>query len=434
MSAQADAFVRTVLHSGLLGREQLETTLRALPTESRDDARQLADHLIRQGQLTSFQAQKLLQGISIGLVIGPYQLETVLGRGGMGNVYLARDTRSGTHVALKVLPPKRARAEVRQLARFLREKDLAQKVRHPHLALTLEVGEAAGIHYIAMEYIPGQTLYRLVNKEGPLAVPRAARLFAEVALALAAGHDAGLIHRDVKPSNIMVTPHDHARVLDLGLAFMTSEALNDVEVIGGKGYIVGSIDYMAPEQTRDATGIDPRADIYALGCCLYFALTGKPPFPSGTLREKVLAHRQQQPESVQARNPSIPDDFAVIVHRMLAKEPDLRFPDARAVAQELRKWGGIPVAEPVETTGDADYQRAVREVVAAIPVAELLDNTIDAFIFKPEPEPPPSAEPLFADPDPIQRVLWGIALALMLFWLFASVVVIGVLLIRWLTA
>src|SRR6516225_4739674 len=112
MSAQADAFVRTVLHSGLLGREQLETTLRALPTESRDDARQLADHLIRQGQLTSFQAQKLLQGISIGLVIGPYQLETVLGRGGMGNVYLARDTRTGDHVALKVLPPKRAREEV----------------------------------------------------------------------------------------------------------------------------------------------------------------------------------------------------------------------------------------------------------------------------------------------------------------------------------
>src|SRR5438132_365458 len=114
MSAAVDAFVRTVLRSGLLGREQLEGMLRTVPPAARDDARQVAEHLIRQGLLTRFQAQKLLQGITIGLVIGPYQLQTVLGRGGMGNVYLARDTRTGSHVALKVLPPKRAREEERQ--------------------------------------------------------------------------------------------------------------------------------------------------------------------------------------------------------------------------------------------------------------------------------------------------------------------------------
>src|SRR5947209_2305661 len=143
MAAEVDAFVRTILRSGLLGREQLQTTLRTVPLDARTDARRVAEHLIQRGQLTRFQAQKLLQGITIGLVIGPYQLETILGRGGMGNVYLARDTRNGAHVALKVLPPKRARAEERQLARFLREKDLAQKVAHPHLALTLETGEAS---------------------------------------------------------------------------------------------------------------------------------------------------------------------------------------------------------------------------------------------------------------------------------------------------
>src|SRR5204862_6724543 len=116
----------------------------------------------------------------------------------------------------------------------------------------------------------------------------------------------------------------------------------------GNGYVVGSIDYMAPEQTRDATRVDPRADIYGLGCCLYFALTGKPPFPTGTLKEKVQAHRQQEPESVRARNPAIPERFAQVVHRMLAKEPDQRFADANALAQELRLWGGDLVAEPVE--------------------------------------------------------------------------------------
>jgi serine/threonine protein kinase len=433
MAAEVDAFVRTVLRSGLLPREQLEVSLRGAPHEARTDPKCLAEYLIQDGRLTPFQAQKLLQGISIGLVIGPYQLEAILGRGGMGNVYLARDTRTGDHVALKVLPPKRAREEVRQLARFLREKDLAQKVAHPHLALTLEVGEEAGIHYLAMEYIPGQTLYRLVNREGPLTVPRAASLFAEVALALAAAHDRGLIHRDMKPSNIMVTPHGHAKVLDLGLAFMSGEEVEDVEVVGGKGYVVGSIDYMAPEQTRDATGVDARADIYGMGCCLYFALTGKPPFPTGSLREKALAHRHQDPEPLTARNPSIPPEFAQVVSRMIAKNPADRYPSATTVAQELHRWAGVPTARPVETKGDADYQRAVREVMDAIPVAELIDdNTVDRLIFRTAPDSGQEAptELLFPEHDPVQQHLWWIALALCLFWLFAGAVVVVAVVIR----
>jgi serine/threonine protein kinase len=434
MSAEADAFLRTVLRSGLFEREQLQATLRAAPPAARAAPRQLADHLISQGQLTPFQAQKLLQGISVGLVTGPYQLQAVLGRGGMGSVYLAMDTRTKAHVALKVLPPKRARDEERQLARFLREKDLTQKVQHPNLALTLEVGESAGIHYIAMEYIPGQTLYRLVVKDGTLPVPRAARLFAEVAAALAAGHERGVIHRDVKPSNIMVTPHDHAKVLDLGLAFTTGEVVEDVEVVGGKGYVVGSIDYMAPEQTRDATQIDGRADIYALGCCLYFALTGKPPFPSGTMREKVQAHRHQEPEPVRARNPAVSEGFAQVVHRMLAKDPDRRHADATVLAAELRQWGGPLAVKALEKAGDVDYQKAVQDVVAAIPVAEAVDDSVDAFIFHSEADSGHTATPLPLEPDPWYRYLWLIAIGLGLFWLFATFVVLAALLIRFILA
>jgi serine/threonine protein kinase len=439
MAAEVDAFVRTVLRSGLLQREQLQTTLRTVPVNVRGDVKQVADHLIREGRLTRFQADKLLQGITIGLVIGPYQLETLLGRGGMGNVYLARDTRNGKHVALKVLPPKRARSEVRQLARFLREKDLAQKVSHPHIALTLEVGEDNGIHYIAMEYIPGQTLYRRVTKEGPLTVPRAAHLFAEVALALAAAHERGLIHRDIKPSNIMITPHDHAKVLDLGLAYTTGEEVDDIEVVGGKGYVVGSIDYMAPEQTRNATAIDARADLYALGCCLYFAIIGHPPFPRGGLREKVQAQRHQEPEPVRTCNPGIPEGFAQIIHRLLAKDPDQRYPDATTVAQELRRWGGVLPAKPVEMTGDSQYELAVRELVTAIPVAEAVEeqreDQVEQFIFKMEPEAsrdPPPAESLFRAPDPVWRQLLWIALGVGLLWLFASCLLFAGLIVHWL--
>ena len=187
-----------------------------------------------------------------------------------------------------------------------------------------------------MEFIPGKSLYKLVQSEGPLTVDRAARLFAEIADALEHAHSQGLIHRDLKPSNIMVTSQDHAKLLDLGLAGQ-GEEVDDIEVVGGKGYIVGSIDYMAPEQTRDATGVDGRADLYALGCTLYFALTGRAPFPGGGQREKVRAQRTLTPEPVNKVNPAVPERFAAILDKLMAKNPDGAIrPRNRCAANWLR--------------------------------------------------------------------------------------------------
>src|SRR5258708_11785910 len=199
-SATADAFLRTVLRSGLIDRASLKTILRDVQEEKRGDAAVLAEHLIKKGKLSRFQARKLLEGTPLGLVLGPFQILAPIGKGGMGTVYLARDGRSQQLLALKVLPPKRAREEERILARFRREMEMCQRVAHPHLAWTCEVGVCQGVYYIAMEYIPGKNLYRLVSDEGPLPVPRAARLFAEVATPLDPAPNQGLLHRDLKPS------------------------------------------------------------------------------------------------------------------------------------------------------------------------------------------------------------------------------------------
>lgn len=394
MTTAVEDFLRHILRSGLLDRERLQTALRTVPRDQRDDAQAIADHLTERNLLTPYQAQKLLRGLIGGLVIGTYQVQAPLGRGGMGMVYLALDAQTGRHVALKILRPKKQRDAERHLLRFQREVELSKRVSHPHIAQTIDAGQGGGFHYIVMEYIPGQTLYRIVTREGILAVPRAARLFAEVAAALSHAHGVGLIHRDLKPSNIMVTPHDHAKILDMGLAFMVGEEVEDLEVTGGRGYIVGSIDYMAPEQTRDATDVDARSDLYALGCCLYFALTGKPPFPVGGTRDKALAHCQTEPTLLVSRNPEVPGPFAALVHKLLAKDPTQRFASAAEVQAALVPWGQTGGwVGPVETAGDGVFKDAVRQAVADWP----RDDTASELLRDESGLPPPAPQAGFAE-------------------------------------
>ncbi|HZY87584.1 MAG TPA: serine/threonine-protein kinase [Gemmataceae bacterium] len=358
-SPTAEVFLRTVLKSRLLDRAGLQEALRKVPREQRDDAHALAEYLVRAGHLSRFQARKLLRGASQGLILGPYQVLAPVGKGGMSTVYMARDGRDGRLVALKVLPPSRARAQERLLARFQREMALCRCVDHPHLAYTYEAGLYKGVHYIALEYIPGKTLSRLVHDEGPLPVARAARLTAEVAAGLEHAHERGLIHRDIKPSNILVTPHDHAKVLDLGLALMEGETGTDLTVMGGHGYIVGTMDYIAPEQTHDPLAVDGRADVYSLGCTLYFALTGRPPFPGGTSRDKIHHHRDDEPTPLAELRPGLPPAFIEVVRRMMAKDPARRYPSAAAVEEELLAWAAGEPVLPLDRPEDAEYTRAV---------------------------------------------------------------------------
>ncbi len=367
-----DDFLRLILRSGLLSKEQLQDALRPLPADQRGKAMTVAEHLVKIGKLSRFQARKLLQGSYRGLVLGSFQLLAPIGRGGMGTVYLARDHRSGKLLALKVLPPERAKTEERLLARFRREMEMSQRVSSPHVAWTFDLGVSHGVHYMAMEYIPGKSLHRLIAETGPLAPGRAARLMAEVALALEHVHTQGLVHRDIKPANIMVTPHDHAKVLDLGLALVRGEEGGAREVVGGQGYVVGTMDYIAPEQTEDPTKVDGRADIYSLGSTLYVALTGQLPFPGGTNKEKMQRAREEQPRPILELNPRVPPGLAGVAHRMMAKDPALRFQTAEEVEQELKQWQTGEKVKPLDRPEDLAFLEEVAKLEAA-EVSEDLD-------------------------------------------------------------
>jgi serine/threonine protein kinase len=378
----ADAFLRTVLRSGLLDRATLQTELRAVPLDQRGDADALAEQLIKIGKLTRFQSHKLLKGASLGLVLGPFHILAPIAKGGMGTVYLARDTRSEQLIALKVLPPRRAREEERLLARFRREMDMCQRVAHPHIAWTCEVGVCQGVYFIAMEYIPGRSLFRIVADEGSLAVPRAARLFAEVASALDHAHTRGLIHRDLKPSNIIITPNDHAKLLDLGLALMEGEEAHR-EIIGGEGYVVGTMDYIAPEQADNAALADARSDLYALGCTLYYSLTGRPPYPGGSATEKIQKHRTEDPEPVPQFNPNVPPAFIGLLRRLMAKNPDKRPASAAAVREELLTWAGSGLILPLDSPHDAAYEHAIEVLETAEPGSDLSAEEIPVIDAEP---------------------------------------------------
>jgi serine/threonine protein kinase len=311
-------------------------------------ARGLAEALIRSGDLTHFQAEKLLRGRWQGLAVGPYRILAPLGRGGMGTVYLARDSRLAEElgdnvlVALKILPPRIAQEE-RMLARFQREILLGQRISHPNVVRLIAGGKADGVHYIAMEYIAGKTLQWLVNRNGRRGVGETARIFIDVAEGLAYLHSQGIIHRDLKPGNIIVTPEKRGKILDLGLAVVPGEPIpDDPRVLGGKGYILGTMDYIAPEQARNALDVSPQSDLYALGCSIYFALSGTPPFPGGTSLEKIRRQRNIPPPPLEDMNSQVPSRMTRLVERLMAKNPVDRLSSALEVRDRL-----LPLASPL---------------------------------------------------------------------------------------
>jgi serine/threonine protein kinase len=278
-------------------------------------------------------------GISAGSRLAGYRLEQPIGRGGMAVVFRAVDERLGRAVALKVLAPELA-ADDAFRQRFIRESRAAAAVDDPHIIPVFQAGDASGVLFIAMRYVPGGDVRTLVQREGPMAAARAAAIISPVASALDTAHAAGLIHRDVKPANMLVDVRpdrpDHVYLSDFGLS-KTSMSSG----LTGTGQFLGTVDYCAPEQI-DGRAVDGRADQYALACTAFELLTGAPPFLGDRATATIWAHMSQPPPLLTARRPDLPLAANQVLVRAMAKTPELRYPTCHEFASALRDALALP--------------------------------------------------------------------------------------------
>ena len=317
-----------------------------------------------------------------GRQVHAYELLEVIGRGGMGVVYKARHSRLRRIVALKVLSPELASREDLQ-ERFHREMEAVGRIDHENVVAAQDAGEADGVTYLAMEYVPGRDLRTLVTQDGPMPPDEAVEAIVQAARGLACAHDLGFVHRDVKPSNLIrvVSDGDAAsqatgtvKVLDLGLARLESAAAGSGQTQAG--HIVGTIDYMAPEQAVDFHDADARADLYALGCTLFFLLTGRVPFPAEKSLQTLLAHRtdpRPDPRPVRAKTlfgkeptsrDAIPAGLVAVLHRMMAIDPADRPASMPELIAELRPYRPAAARPPRRSAKPDDSPTAMR--VAAV--------------------------------------------------------------------
>lgn len=356
-------------------QEELAKLARVLPDSSR-----LLKELVRRGWLTIYQAQRLAEGRGGELLVGPYLVLERLGSGGGGQVFKARHQKMQRIVALKVLRSELA-ADAEAVQRFYREIEVASQLSHPNIVLAYEAGPIGKLLFLAMEYVDGPDLGRLVRQSGPLPAPQACEYLRQAALGLHYASERGLVHRDIKPSNLLLTTIAKqvvVKILDLGLARLQEPVrgsqTNNLTLLAGNQVMQGTPDFMAPEQALDFHSADTRSDIYSLGCTGYFLLTGEPPFQAASLTEKLMKHQQTEAPLLTARRRDMPAELSAIIARMLAKRPADRFQTPREVSQALAPLAGpvsLPGKLPRKRKGDSTlddiHEVTNREIVAPQP-------------------------------------------------------------------
>jgi eukaryotic-like serine/threonine-protein kinase len=380
--ATREEFLDVVRKSGVLDDESIATFASAAQDSgiSLDEPVQAAQRMIRDGLLTSFQAKQFLQGKYRRLIVGgKYKLLEPLGAGGMGQVFLCRHIYMNRLVALKVLPIDKVK-DPSMLERFYREARAAAALDHPNIVRAYDIDHDVGLdennakplHYLVMEFVDGASLQELIARRGPMDPTRAAHYMRQAALGLEHAHEAGLVHRDIKPGNLLLDRTGTVKVLDLGLArFFDAGKDNVTERYDEKNAILGTADYLSPEQARGET-VDIRADVYSLGATFYFLLTGKAPFEEGTITQKLLWSQTKAPKPILERRADVPAELIAVIDRMMAKDAKERYPTPAAVAEALAPFTQTPIEPP---TADEMPRRSLAAITPGSPSQVLLPTT-----------------------------------------------------------
>lgn len=367
--------------SGLLTAEQLREVENAVRADQnagevkiKISEPQLIEKVIELGLLNPWQVEQLKLGRT-KFTLGNYLVIDSIGQGGMGQVFKAVHSMMGRVVAIKVLP--RHKSTPAAIASFTREIRAQAQMDHDHLVRAFDAGHDGNVYFLVTEYVPGTDLRKFVRARQKLTMNEAATIISQAARGLSYAHGRGMIHRDVKPGNLLVTPEGHTKVSDLGLAGFLSESESD-DPLSGK--IVGTADYLAPELITSPQAISPAVDIYALGCTLYYAVTGKVPFPGGSAREKAMRHLESTPLRPNRINPDLSDEFVDVIAAMMEKDPGKRIATAMEVVERMAPWAHDAVENAVS---DAEQNPGPPDLAAR---SAQLPDTSDGFGFGEEGE------------------------------------------------